>query len=290
MGKLNETLKFVFIFVNTLLFFISAGLLGVSIWALTSFWSELDQSFESISIILIVSSVVLIIFICLGCLGSANQTVRKGPRLLQGRKLLGIYQVCLILILVFQFYATIFSLNSVAALDEVQHTNSTDVEYVHIEKHLAPRFNDYYFDTLDTQSKHSWFWDWVDSNCPSSMSTDSCSALSYGSSCPDEVECEASEDDLDQVSCPYDVCREAAKDQIKAYLEPVGAYGMFVFLVELVMLILTCALTCYNPRDLVEDILTKSGTLTASTALRRITKTKDGKSTEKRKTRRLSAV
>lgn len=288
MGKLNETLKFVFIFVNTLLFFIAAGLLGVSIWAMTSFWSELDSSFESISIFLIVSSVLLLIFVCIGCLGSANQTVRSGPRMLQGRKLLGTYQVFLIFILIIQFYATIFSLNSVAALDEVK--NTTGAEYVHIEKHLAPRFNDYYFDTLDTQSKHSWFWDWIDSNCPDHIGTSACPSGDDNGACPNEVDCDAAEDDMDQGSCPYDICRAAARDKIQDTLEPVGAYGMFVFLIELVMLTLTCALACFNPRDLVEDILTKSGTLTASTVLKRVSNTKVGKQTEMRKTRRLSAV
>lgn len=296
MGKMNNILKFFFLFVNTLVFLISATLLGVSIWAMTSFWSDLDSgTFQSVGIMLIVSSSILSVFVCIGCLGSVYQTVRKGH--CQGRKLLGTYQVILIAILLMQFYLTVFSLNTTVALDEVQHdlhtaTNST-VEYVHIENHLYPRFNDYYFDTLDSQDgKHSWFWDFVDDNCPDGMGTSDCNAVGLANSCPDETACDAANDEEDFGDCPYDMCRKAATEKVVEYLEPVGEYGIFVFLVQFVMLLLTCALTCFNPRDTDAEILTKSGTIAAGMVLRRASEKKAAAPTTelKRKTRRLSAA
>ncbi|CAM9506212.1 unnamed protein product, partial [Laminaria digitata] len=38
-------------------------------------------------------------------------------------------------------------------------------------------------------------------------------------------------------------------------------YSTFVFVLEGVVLILTCLLICYNPKDTIEDILIKTGAL-----------------------------
>lgn len=42
---------------------------------------------------------------------------------------------------------------------------------------------------------------------------------------------------------------------------PARKYSTFVFVMEGLVLILTCLLICYNPRDSTEDILIKTGTL-----------------------------
>merc|ERR1711998_127108 len=233
---------------------------------------ELDpETFQSVGIILIASSSVMIVMVFVGCFGALYQTVRLGH--CQGRKLLGTYQLCLMFILIFQFYSTIFCLNSWQALEDVKdhlkHGNSS-VEYVYIEERISPHFNDYYFDTLDKQdsSKNDWFWSFVDDNCPDSMSTDNCNADSYAASCPDETGCDHAPDN-DRGDCPFDVCRIAANNKVIKYLKPVGQYGIFVFLVEVGLLVLTCTLSCFNPRDTDAEILTKSGTLSSGMELRR---------------------
>lgn len=42
---------------------------------------------------------------------------------------------------------------------------------------------------------------------------------------------------------------------------PARKYSTFVFVLEGLVLILTCLLICYNPRDTAEDILVKTGAI-----------------------------
>lgn len=50
-------------------------------------------------------------------------------------------------------------------------------------------------------------------------------------------------------------------DFFYGYCRPARKYSTFVFVLEGLVLTLTCLLICYNPRDTTEDILIKTGTL-----------------------------
>mmetsp|Transcript_9611 Transcript_9611/g.24504 ORF Transcript_9611/g.24504 Transcript_9611/m.24504 type:complete len:176 (-) Transcript_9611:222-749(-) len=154
--------------------------------------------------------------------------------------------------------------------------SNVTVEYVDAEQSLSTKFNDYYFDTV-TGSQDGYFWKFVDESCPKSsgMGSDDCNVDSYATTCPDEASC----DDGASAQCPYDLCRRAAVTRFLGIVEPIGEYGIFVCIFETVrptlvcfrlrdgshppiprvpracfihqqaLMILTCCLICFNPRD-----------------------------------------
>ncbi|CAN0187267.1 unnamed protein product, partial [Hapterophycus canaliculatus] len=122
----------------------------------------------------------------------------------------------------------------------------------------------------------NWVWSLVDTHCPESISSDmcSCSDVLNGAGlprscsaeatyvaedcCPQEEFCEAGLED----ACPYAACRTGILEALLNYITPARKYSTFVFVLEGLLLILSCLLICYNPRDSTEDILIKTGTIT----------------------------
>mmetsp|Transcript_9610 Transcript_9610/g.24499 ORF Transcript_9610/g.24499 Transcript_9610/m.24499 type:complete len:169 (-) Transcript_9610:63-569(-) len=145
--------------------------------------------------------------------------------------------------------------------------SNVTVEYVDAEQSLSTKFNDYYFDTV-TGSQDGYFWKFVDESCPKSsgMGSDDCNVDSYATTCPDEASC----DDGASAQCPYDLCRRAAVTRFLGIVEPIGEYGIFVCIFETALMILTCCLICFNPRDAEQTILMKSGNFAADDARAKI--------------------
>mmetsp|Transcript_30864 Transcript_30864/g.53006 ORF Transcript_30864/g.53006 Transcript_30864/m.53006 type:complete len:212 (+) Transcript_30864:439-1074(+) len=197
-----------------------------------------------------------------GCFGAVYQEQRTGS--CRGRRLLSFYQLCLLTLIGLQFYTTVYMLNTAESLqtvkDELASARSNEtVAYVDAEESLSNKFNDYYFDTV-TGSQDGYFWDFIDGNCPQSsgMGSDDCNVETYASTCPDEDACNA-DDDNAMENCPYDMCRRAAVTRFLGIVEPIGDYGIFVCIFETALMILTCCLICFNPRDAEQTILMKSG-------------------------------
>eukprot|EP00752_Nemacystus_decipiens_P010913 g9699.t1 len=138
-------------------------------------------------------------------------------------------------------------------------------------------YNKAYFEQLCSASVggESWVWSLSEDLCPGAISRDACScsdildgvglplqcsvAETYSARdcCPDQEFCERG---LEQ-ACPYAACRPGILDTLLNYITPARKYSTFVFVLEGLVLILTCLLICYNPRDSTEDILIKTGTL-----------------------------
>ncbi|CAM9447346.1 unnamed protein product [Ascophyllum nodosum] len=116
-------------------------------------------------------------------------------------------------------------------------------------------------------------WSFVEEHCPSSISKEVCSCSVYPPEqgapascgdpetyaleecCPDEDLCEAGT----EASCPYSGCRRGVLELLLDFITPVRNYSIFAFILEGGILVLTCLLICYNPRDSTEDILVKTG-------------------------------
>jgi len=266
---LNGLLKFLFFVVNSLYCLVGAALIGLSIYCLTDVWADLDpEIYRNAATIMICTGVMILLIVMCGCFGAVYQEQRTGT--CKGRRLLSFYQLCLLILIGLQFYSTVYMLNVteslVAVKDELSSAAKNEtVAYVDIEESLSKKFNDYYFDTV-TDSQSGMYWAFVDDNCPSSsgMGSDDCNDVTYASTCPDEDKCYA-DDDGPNDNCPYDMCRSAAVTRFLGIVTPIGEYGIFVCIFETALMILTCCLICFNPRDGEQTILMKSGNFAVDT-------------------------
>lgn len=251
---LNDLVKCLFLSFNWMYCLLGVMMLVFSLYYTSTSWSQLEgNTMATLSTVLISSAAVMIIIIIGGCAGALNQRVREGPY--RGRKLLGLYEIALIAIVVLQFHAVVYILNSIAGLYEVKDDLtsgqlSSAVLYTDFEDTMSSQFNDYYFSTLDKQSKsgNRWFWTFVDKDCPSVMHSDSCTDGSMAQTCPQQAVCEG-DDDAATASCPYEMCRLPAVKEALVVLEPIGDYSLFLIIFEIVVVILACLLVCYNPHD-----------------------------------------
>jgi hypothetical protein len=316
------------LFVNSLYFFIGLGVVILCIWFLTLDSTEdLDpQLYLTLAVLLLVTGILMFFLAMMGCVGAIFQTDRTG--LFQGRRTLSIYQLLLFGVTIGQFYTSVYTYNAYVTLEEVEVLlkDGNNVVYDDFEVEYAEKFNAFYIDTLDTQTKHSWFWDWIDDNCLSSMGTAQCSYLDYSNECPDLDACAL---DTTSSECPYDLCRLASVsqdsrgalgkrgvvprpmcpspcerlrsrhahpaslprhvdshasfpvisrddstlaraaqvDSLVSRLGPFASYSVFVSLFSVALMVLTCLLICYNPRDSQHEILVKSGAVEATAPL-----------------------
>jgi hypothetical protein len=175
------------------------------------------------------------------------------------------------------------------------------VEYDSVEAHFASRFNGFYVTYQETLSvDYDWFvnmvindigcvdavnpdWVWGDSelvctdlgdeSCP--LYND-CEFTGESSTCPDgDIVDDDTSDGRDDPNAycvctcgadgicytPYDTCRVEVVTWVVSFLEPFADYMATVAGVELFMIMLTCLLICYNPRDDINEMLRKAGTV-----------------------------
>ena len=108
----------------------------------------------------------------------------------------------------------------------------------------------------------------------------SCSSLQHGVAwnetycCPDERLCYGEGDaELEDAHggsgsksgpCPYHQCRVPVLREIHSYVRPASRILTFIAYLSGMMIILTCLLICYNPRDEIEVELLKTGVMTDS--------------------------
>lgn len=261
---LNDWLKFIFVIVNVLYCIFGIVLLGVAIQNSEEWRSLEGGTFETMINTMIGLGTTICFFVILGCLGMTHQTVREGP--CRGRRLLCIFEIGVLVMLYMQFMVVIYSMNSVAGLEIVIDTlkKGGSMEYLPIEESVSRRFNDYYFGTYD-DSQSDIFWRWLDSSCPSSMTSASCNSISYSSECPIQDACDSGE--IDDPSCPYEICRKPAATKVHQIVSPLADYGLFLLFFEIVVIVLTCLLICYNPHDDERDLLTKAVGFDATEAM-----------------------
>ena len=254
---LNDWLKLIFAVVNLLYCVFGIALLGLTIYNQEE-WSSLEGgSLERIMNLLITLGAAILFFVIIGCLGMSHQTVREGTW--RGRRLLCIFELGVIAMLYLQFIVVIYTMNAAAGLEIVLQElkdGETDVPYLEVEEAISKAFDDYYFSTYDG-SQNDRFWTLVDAKCPSSMRSTSCNEYSYASSCPDQTSCDAGGDD-DYTACPYEMCRKQAGGTVYTIIEPLAEYGLFLLCFEIVVIVLTCLLICFNPHDDEKDLLTKA--------------------------------
>ena len=295
MSRLNATIKLLYLVGECLLITLSALAILLSSLALSNrlpsltYFLEADEYRRYTLFAVIASSVLFLASTCCGCCGSIRQVKRKG--LFSGRRVLGLFQLCLVALFVAST-STLVSLDRRSVtLRSILLDTTAFPHYDPFEKHLSLIFNDAYFDTVCEGTSHSsrsnvWFRDWIKGNCPPSPSigrhefcaTNRSDLLQCNARCEDTVAasgldvesdfqcCPAESLCLSGVldACPYQNCRPQVLEEVTIWLGRLGTALRAIAILSITMSILTCLLICYNPRDDIENELYKAGVFTSA--------------------------
>ena len=297
MNRLNATIKLLYLVGECILILLSASVILLSSLALTNrlpsltyFLSGLSDEHRQYTLFAaVVSSVIFLAATCCGCCGSIRQVKRKG--MFSGRRILGLFQLCLVALFVASTCLLVSLDRRSVALRSILSEPAAFPQYDPFEKRLSLLFNDAYFETVCEGTSHSsrssvWFRDWIKDNCPPSPSigrhefcaSDRKDLLKCNADCEDRVAasglgiesdlqcCPAETLCLSGVldACPYQNCRPQVMEEVTVWLSRLGTALRAIATLSAIMSILTCLLICYNPRDDIESELYKSGVLSSA--------------------------
>lgn len=231
------------------------------------------EAHRNAQLILLISIGVIFCTI-FGCCGAVNQIIRKGA--CAGRRILSLHQLLLFCVLALSY----ISMKQLRLRERSISVVLSDITqypvYDSFETHLDRYFNSAYFEGICADNSSSvWIMDWVNRNCPLTMGKDACelsaesrevcdttckmSPWQKESCCPSENLCLVEE----QLStCPYNQCRFQVLKEARSMIKN-GVTLLQVFAcLSIIMIIFTCLLICYNPRDEIEIELLKTGVMT----------------------------
>ncbi|GMI39289.1 hypothetical protein TrCOL_g1825 [Triparma columacea] len=272
MSRLNDTIKFGVLVVNSALLLVSLVAILTGALVLTGNWADFDpETFEATALWACVIGSVLLILTLVGCFGAITQTEREG--ICSGRRLLSAYQIFLIVLLILFIR---LGIEGKTTIDSMEWTldNRGQGEYDKGDMLLADKINNNYFSNLCLPDPSSaWLIDFVDKSCPSSMQVSrggKCACDTTKADCPDEDGCETAmarwkEDkvyDKDALAlCPYHVCRYQVLAEVIDTVDPIlDIIAVAIYIIG-AMIFLTCLLICYNPHDDTAAQLIKTGVL-----------------------------
>jgi len=269
---MNSYVKFIVIHVNILFIVIGLFLMAVAIYLLVGNFGRLDPGFFlGTGLILMFAGSSLACGACLGCQGVNNQGETFGP-FWTGRKILLIYQVLITILLVGELWACSAALRAAGEYAEVYPllNKGETHDYVMWEDILSAKFNKIFFAAATTceVTVYTKFWSLVSTYCPTEMQQLQCEGCYDYSltfcSCDENACYEQSGSVGDGAACPYTQCRAGVLEYVVKRVEPVS-YGIFAVCVfQAIQAFLNLMIMCYTPRDNLETILIKSGTLTTA--------------------------
>jgi hypothetical protein len=273
MSRLNATIKLVVLIGDAIFLILAIGLIVVSGLANSGKITELNFDLaKRVASIVLLASIVLMSMTIYGCCGSLNQTVRNG--FCSGRRSLCFHQLILIVILVVSIMQTNSLERRETSVRMVIENQEQFTSYDSFEIKLDAFLNREYFDRMCPGTKQSqaignhFAIKWVDEYCPDTMRSQECLnvACTYSSSytdpsplCPTQQQC------INQgltESCPYYKCRIPILKKVKDILSPTLLILRSISILSGIMVICTCLLICYNPRDDIEIELLKTGVMT----------------------------
>jgi hypothetical protein len=290
MSRLNAIIKLLFcsgemVFVlASFAFLVGSGLVSMGRIAALSF----PAARETAMWVLALSS-MLLVCTCFGCLGAIRQTLRRGC--FSGRRMLFMHYLIVLTGMIFSVSRYEWLVKREQSMKLVI-SNPASYPYDAFERRISGYFNNAYFDSLcsdDTSTKA--LLDFVDLRCPVTMGRTYCALpeskkwncdtscrAAKGSVSPtvsDLMRCCPSEElckDEDDVSCPYHRCRVGIMQELHRWAAPTIAAARFIIALMALILILSCLLICYNPRDEIEVELLKTGVMSVEDveAIRRL--------------------
>lgn len=231
-----------------------------------------DEATKAAVAVLMVSVFVLICTFS-GCCGAIHQVKRSG--LCAGRRVLSSYQVMLLFLLLYSIKQCITLKNREKSIDMVLSDPSRFPRYDKFEADISRHFDSAYFEGICTERPYeSWVVEWLNKKCPETMRQQKCylngrkryicdTTCDYAPwrpdmCCPSRELCDANVPE----SCPYYQCRFAVLTEIRWWMRPFTVGIQFVAWLAGIMIMLTCLLICYNPRDDLEHELIKTGVMT----------------------------
>ena len=281
MSRLNASIKILVLVGNTLFLFlaIAVALISSTVYSGRLIALNFDSAKRMASFTLFVS-VMFIIFSISGCCGAFNQTVRKG--ICSGRRTLCCHQFLLIAILIMSTVQMEELTRRQHSLEYVINNESLSRSYDSFENRLNKYFNKVYFGTIcGAKDRNKFLIEWIDEHCPLRMRTDVCSPSDRntkicGNSCPErnvssevwnlEIDCCPDEDFCTEreihEACPYFSCRIPILKEVESLIRPSLYVLRILSVLSAAMVVGTCLLICYNPRDDIEIELFKTGVMT----------------------------
>jgi len=274
MSRLNSSIKLAvmlgnlfFTLVSGVFAYFSGGIISGNMVAF-----NFDEARET-AMFVFGASIAVLLFTCLGCCGAVNQVVRKG--FCRGRSILSTHQLLLIGVLMITVTQSSKWTKREKSINIVLSDIKNYPNYDQFEEQISEYFNAAYFEgNCEENPNDSWMVQWVSENCPSTMAQKQCN-LSFlerytcDTSCDEPIwtafKCCPSELQCDEgyiETCPYHQCRLRALTTVQSWLSPFRKSLQFVAILSATMIVLTCLLICYNPRDDLEDELLKTGVMT----------------------------
>ena len=279
MSRLNASIKLVVLAGDTMLLVLAMAAAVASGMVTSGRILTLDFSdAKRVSLwVLLIALVVALCTLVYGCGGAFNQVVRRG--VFHGRRSLCIHQGLLIVVFISCVYLAQLLRLRERSIELVIEDPERFWRYDNFELQLDSFVNVAYFEAICTDEVQdrftAWLLGWIDDKCPKSMTLGkcalkgdklmecdtSCSQPIWRSNmcCPSEKMC-LNKGRVD--ACPYNRCRIPILDHLRMLIGPLLKSLRALCIISAIMIVFTCLLICYNPRDAIEIELLKTGVMT----------------------------
>lgn len=224
MSRLNATIKLFFCVGELFFLLVSFGFVGISSLIVLGQINALSfpEAQEMAAYLLILSAAVLLCT-CFGCSGALRQTIRHGC---SGRRILLLHLALILAVLYFSYTQYDWLEKREISTQLVIKDPQTYAEYDGFEQRLDKYANRAYFQSLC--SNDPWVLNFVDQNCPESMSREhcaltmsekdacdtSCIDADLSTCCPSEIPCMEG----NKLACPYHKCRVEILEELFVWL------------------------------------------------------------------------
>ena len=277
MSRLNANIKFVVLIGVAFFFLVALSIVALSTLALSGKILALDsQVLWKYALFALVASLCVLVWSIFGCCGAVNQVIRRG--VCTGRRMLSIYQLLLLSVLIMSLYHAEIIQRRDKSINLVVSSVDQYPEFDSFERRLNGYFNEAYFKANCVEdSTNTWIMRWINNNCPNAMTQNVCALgeeekkscdtrclkpeWTAQRCCPSQELC-ATDPHLNE-ACPYRQCRVQVLSKLRSnIIKPITLFVKFLTYYSFIMVVFTCLLICYNPRDEIEVELVKTGVMT----------------------------
>ena len=277
-SRLNTCIK-IFMIIGELIIMIISGLFVTisGLFLMGKIYSLNSLVARRSAFLFLAFSFMTFISTVFGLCGVVNQLNRRG--LCSGRSLLLFHQITLLILILFILQQNGKLNNNIQGIDIVLKNNDQYSKYEPIEGEINQFFNDAYFEGICERKNEPFkifnIFPWINTHCPKTMRNKncfltekkketcdtSCTILPWNeiSCCPSKELCVGVKQ---HKACPYDQCRLPILSEVQSIIFISKKIFQFVQVLSAIMIILSCLLICYKPRDEIEIELLKTGVMT----------------------------
>jgi hypothetical protein len=269
MSRLNASIKLAVIIGEAFFLLLSIVITALSALVISGRVNALNiPSIQQSAVLILATAVAMCVCVVCGCCGAVNQVSRQGC--CSGRRLLSFHQLALVAVFIVSFTEIDKLSLREKSIELVINNAEAYPIYDAFEGRLKGYFNGMYFDSIciisDSSSK--WVQNWVDQQCPdvTNISPDICNSSRKYSLDDCDLSClEEAEEAEDKGKCClniYNECRVPILEKVNSMIQSLARLIQLIACLSGTMIIFTCLLICYNPRDNIEMELLKTGVMT----------------------------